>query len=65
MYIDAPPDITKTHAESESQNLINETIAFWSRRGVRMTAEQARYAIKTVKSTFELLDKWDCDRQQS
>jgi len=65
MYIDAPPDSTKTHAGSESQNLINETIAFWAKRGVQMTPEQARCAIKSVKDLYVLLDKWDRDRQQS
>lgn len=65
MYIDAPPDSTTTHVGSESQNLINETIAFWSRKGVQMTHEQARCAMKSVKDLYVLFDKWDRDKQQS
>ena len=65
MYIDSPPDSTTTHVGSESQNLTNETIAFWSRKGVQMTHEQARCAMKSVKNLYVLLDKWDRDKQQS
>lgn len=58
LLLEAPPGSTK------ADNLINETIGFWSRRGVQMTPEQARCAIKSVKDLYVLLEKWDRDKQQ-
>jgi len=57
LLLEVPPGSTK------ADNLINETIAFWAQRGVRLTPEQARCAIKSVKDLYVLLDKWDRGKQ--
>lgn len=43
----------------ESPSQIDECITFWAKRGVVLSIEDARSAIKTVKTLFSLLEQWD------
>jgi len=54
MFIESTPN-----SRSESPSQIDECIAFWAERGVVLSIEDARSAIKAVKTLFSLLDTWD------